>query len=224
MRRRILTVTAVSLGLLALLAGPARAHVDVEAEEAVAGAETTLTFSFQHGKDGTPTTGLEVLMPEGTEVLSVPEVEGWASEVDDVEGTVTWTGGPVADGDRASFPVEVRLPATPGVVLFKTIQTAEAGELAWIEEEDGHEEGSYPAPRLELVADPNATTTTENPTSTTAAGDDTTTTTERLPGTTLEADQRDDGNNSAAPWFIGSGIAALVAIGAGGYWLKSRAA
>jgi hypothetical protein len=43
-----------------------------------------------------------------------------------------------------------------------------------------------------------------------------------LPGTTLEADQRDDGNTSAAPWFIGSGVAAIVMVGAGGWLLQRR--
>lgn len=43
-----------------------------------------------------------------------------------------------------------------------------------------------------------------------------------LPGTTLEADQRDDGNTSAAPWFIGSGLAAIVVVGAGGWMMQRR--
>ncbi len=56
-----------------------------------------------------------------------------------------------------------------------------------------------------------ATGTTEDTTTTTASD---------LPGTTLEAEQRDDGNTSAAPWVIGSGIAALAAVGIGGWILK----
>ncbi|MGQ0832154.1 MAG: hypothetical protein ACT4OV_10800 [Microthrixaceae bacterium] len=47
--------------------------------------------------------------------------------------------------------------------------------------------------------------------------------TESLPGTTLEADARDDGT-SPAPWFIGSGVAAAVAVAVGGTLLKRRAA
>ncbi len=67
-------------------------------------------------------------------------------------------------------------------------------------------------PGLTLVGDPNATSTTSAPP---AARSD-------LPGTTLEAQERDDGNTSAAPWVIGSGLAALVAIGIGGALLKRR--
>jgi hypothetical protein len=85
---------------------------------------------------------------------------------------------------------------------------------------EGEDHDSNPAPRLTLVADPDATTsTTAATTSTTAA----TTTTDELPGTTLEAQERDDGSTSAAPWVIGSAIAAVLAIAIGGTVLKRRA-
>lgn len=47
-------------------------------------------------------------------------------------------------------------------------------------------------------------------------------TTERLPGTSLEAQERDDGSTSAYPWVIGSGVAALAVVGVGGMLLKRR--
>jgi hypothetical protein len=43
-----------------------------------------------------------------------------------------------------------------------------------------------------------------------------------LPRTMLEAEQRDDGGTDAAPWVIGSGLAALAAVGIGGAVLKRR--
>lgn len=219
MRRRLLAVPALVLAVLVLLAAPALAHVDVEAEEAVAGATTTITFTFQHGKDGTATTGLEVLLPEGTTVLEVLEVPGWTSDVDETAGTVTWTGGSVPDGTPARFPLRVTLPDVEGEVLFKTIQTTEAGELAWIQEEADPEEGSYPAPRLILAPNPDPTTTAAPATTTTQP---TTSTSQRRAGTTLESEQRDDGSQDATPWLVGSGIAAAVAVGAGGWLLKRR--
>jgi uncharacterized protein YcnI len=219
MTRRLLAIPPLAVACIVALASAAAAHVDVDPVEALAGSTTTLTFSFHHGKDGTATTGLEVLMPAGAAVVDVPEVPGWTSVVDEAAGTVSWSGGSVPDGTEAAFPVTVQLPTTPGVVLFKTIQTTEAGELAWIQEDEGEEEGSYPAPRVTLVADPSATTTTEAPTTTTEAR---TSTTERRAGTTLEAEQRDDGDNDAAPWLIGSGLAAAAAVGVGGWVLKRR--
>jgi uncharacterized protein YcnI len=190
--------------------------VDVDPAEAVAGATETLTFRVAY--EGSPTTGVEVQLPEGASVSEVPDKAGWTTSVDEAARTVIWSGGSVAADD--DFAVVVDLPTTPGEVLFPTIQLTADGEVAWIspEESEGHD--TNPAPRLTLVADPEAssTTTTEAPTTTTTEDDEA-----DLPGTTLEAEERDDGGTSAAPWVIGSGLAALVAIGLGGWFLKRRA-
>lgn len=45
---------------------------------------------------------------------------------------------------------------------------------------------------------------------------------ERLPGTTLEANQRDDGGDSLVPWVVGSGVAAIVVIVGGGLVVQRR--
>jgi uncharacterized protein YcnI len=221
MTRRLLATTLLALAGLLLFASAAGAHVEVDPGEAVAGSTITLTFSFHHGKDGTATTALEVLVPDGATVVEVPAITGWTSAVDDTTGTITWSGGSAPDGTQAEFPVVVQLPDTAGLVLFKTIQTTEAGELAWIEEEESEAEGAFPAPRLTLTPDPNVTTTTTDAASITT--NDSPPTTERLPGTSLEAEERDDGSTSAAPWVIGSGVAALVVVGVGGLLLKRRA-
>ena len=222
MTRRLTLGLALIAGLLVAVAAPATAHVDLDPGEATAGSTITLTFSFHHGKDGAATTALEVQLPEGTSVVEVPPASagGFTSEVDETGRTVRWSGGSVPDGTEARFPIVVTLPAEPGLALFPTVQETAAGELAWISPDEGEGEDQSPAPRLTLVADPNATTTTTAPPTT----EPPTTTTEReLPGTTLEAEERDDGTTNAAPWVIGSAIAALVAIAAGGTYLKRRA-
>lgn len=223
MTRRLPLVLALASGVLLLAATAAGAHVELDPGEAFAGSTATLTFSFHHGKDGTGTTSLEVLLPPGASVVEVPATPGWTSRVDVAAGTVTWSGF-TPDGTEVELPVVVALPTTPGETLFKTIQTTEAGELAWIEAEESEAEGAYPAPRLTLIADPAATTTTEAamtvaPTSETT---ETTQTSERPAGTTLEADERDD-DTSVAPWLIGSGLAAAAVVGIGGLLLKRRA-
>jgi hypothetical protein len=43
-----------------------------------------------------------------------------------------------------------------------------------------------------------------------------------LPGTNLEADERDDGTTDTPAWMIGSGIAAVMAVGVGGTLLGRR--
>jgi hypothetical protein len=73
-----------------------------------------------------------------------------------------------------------------------------------------------PAAWAHLESEP-AQAAAGSPTTTTA-----TTATDELPGTTLEAEERDDGSNAAAPWLIGSAIAAVLAIAIGGTLLKRR--
>ena len=219
--RRLPLAAVLSFAVLVLLARPALAHVDLAPEQAVAGSTTTLTFRFHHGKDGTATTGLEVQVPDGATVVEVPPVPGWTAALSADGTVVTWSGGSVPDGTEAAFPLVVRLPDAPGTALFPTIQTTEAGELAWIspDHEDGEDESARPAPRIELRPGPGSTgasTTTSPGTSATTAS------TRDLPRTALEADQRDDGGGSLVPWVVGSGVAALGAILVGGTILRRR--
>lgn len=216
MIRRLVAFASLTVIALSALAGPASAHVEIEPEEAVAGSATTLTFVVEY--EGAATTGLVVQLPEGAAATEVPAKDGWTSVIDSVANTATWSGGSAPVDE--SFDLVVQLPTTPGEVLFPAIVQTTDGEEAWIEEAESEGETGKPAPRLTLTADPNATTATTTATTTTAAP--TTTTTSALPGTTLEADQRDDGNTSAAPWIIGSGIAAVLAIASGGLFLKRK--
>ena len=71
---------------------------------------------------------------------------------------MSWTGGPVEADEE--FDVVVQLPDTAGVVLFPAIQLTTEGEVEWIGPEEGEGHDTNPAPRMTLVADPNATTTT----------------------------------------------------------------
>jgi uncharacterized protein len=216
MLRRLTLVLALALTAVVALASPAWAHVELDPTEATAGATETLTFHVAF--EGAATVGLDVQLPEGASVVDVPEKAGWTSAVDEAERTVSWSGGSVEADD--TFGVVVALPAVTGEVLFPAIQRTTDGEVAWIDEAEGEDHDGHPAPRLTLVADPNATTTTT--TSDTSTTEDVTTTTADLPGTTLEAANEGDGD-SAAPWLIGAGIAALLAILIGGLLLKRRA-
>ena len=192
--------------LVVLLAIPAGAHVDVDPGEAAAGSTVTLTFSFRHGLDGSATTALAVQIPDGAAIAEVPAKEGWTSALSEGGTVVTWTGGSVPDGTEAAFAVVVRLPAGEGEALFPTIQTTEAGELAWISADEGEGEDAHPAPRLVLTPGEASTTTR-------AARD--------LPRTILEVEERDDGGSSPL-WWVLSGVAAVVAIAVGGTILSRR--
>ena len=211
MPRRTLAVLSLAAVLSVVGVPPALAHTELEPEEAVAGATEMLTFHVAYEAAGT--TGLDVQLPDGASVVEVPAKAGWTSSSDPEESTVSWEGAPVEADEE--FEVVVELPDRSGVVLFPAIQRTTEGEVAWISEEEGEGSDGKPAPRLTLVAAPGASTTT-------TTTEPTNTTTRELPGTTLEAaNEGDDG--SAAPWLVGSGIAAAVAIAVGGYLLKRRA-
>jgi len=213
MLRRLPLLLAVTAVAVVALAAPALAHTELEPSEATSGSTETLTFHVAY--EGAGTTGLDVQLPEGASVVEVPDKPGWTSSTP-AANQVSWAGGPV-EADE-TFDVVVELPTTTGVVLFPAVQLTTEGEVAWIDPEEGEGHDGNPAPRLTLVADPNATTTTEPPTTTT---EETTSSTADLPGTTLEA--ADDGDDdAAAPWLIGAGLAALAAIALGGWFLKRR--
>lgn len=214
--------------LLVSSAGPALAHVDLDPEEAVAGSTTVLTFSFHHGRDGGPTTSLTVQMPAGTEVLDLPDKEGWSTTVEPGDPpVVVWDGGEVPDGVEETFEVEVRLPSEPGEVLFPTIQEGPAGELAWIAQEGGASEADNPAPRIVLTPDPEPTATTGAPattevtTSTTSTTSDATTDDGLDDGTQAAARTGDDGG---VPWPLVVGVVLLVALAVGVALLVRRRA
>jgi len=215
MLRRLTLVLSLALVVVFATAPAASAHTELEPEEATAGTVETLTFHVAY--EGAGTTGLDVQLPEGASVVEVPPKAGWTTSSDPEANTVSWAGGPV-EADEV-FDVVVQLPNTTGVVLFPAVQLTTEGEVAWIGEEEGEGHDTNPAPRITLVANPAGTTTTTAPTTTTTAS---TSTTADLPGTTLEA--ADDGDDdSAAPWLIGAGIAAVVAIVIGGTLLKRHA-
>jgi hypothetical protein len=213
------TAVALLLGLAALVgpALPAGAHVDLEPAQAEAGSTASLTFIFHHGKDGSATTALAVQLPDGASVVEVPPKDGWTSAVTEAGMVVTWTGGSVPDGTEAAFTLVVRLPTGEGEVLFPTIQTTEAGELAWISADEGEGEEARPAPRLVLTPGQAAS-------SSSVGSEESTTTRPRadLPRTILEAEQRDDGTGSGAVWWIASGVGAVLAIAIGGTILSRR--
>lgn len=199
MSRRLAAAATLSLLGLLVLASPAWAHVEVEPEAAVAASVTTLTFTAEY--EGAATTGLVVQLPDGAVVTDVPEKAGWTSTVDDAAHTVSWTGGSAPDDE--TFSVVVQLPPTPGEVLFPAIQQTTDGEEAWIGQEEAEGEAGHPAPRLTLLADPNATTITTAQVTTSTTVRTTTT-------TTAEADD-DDGGTSAAPWLVGGAVVTVVA-------------
>ncbi|MBM7519367.1 YcnI family copper-binding membrane protein [Nocardioides nitrophenolicus] len=141
-----------ALGIVALTAGAASAHVTVTPNTTAAGAYAVLTFSVGHGCEGSPTTSLAIQMPESipevtptvnpgwdvekvSEQLAEPITDEHGNEVTERTAQVVYTAKtPLADGYRDTVELSVQLPDEVGDTLaFPVVQTCEKGKTDWTE-------------------------------------------------------------------------------------------
>ena len=162
-----------ALATVALVAAPASAHVSGTPSETAAGSFTVLTMSVPHGCDGSPTTKVEIQVPES--VLSVtptrnpyydleaniqeldePVTDAHGNEVTERTASIVYTSNdPLPEGQRDTFELTFQVPDTAGETLaFPTIQTCQKGETGWVEvpsEGQDPEELEHPAPSFEVT-------------------------------------------------------------------------
>lgn len=158
---RYLAGGALAAGLV-LAPAAAFAHVGVDSSDApVAGQTTTLTFGFNHGCDGSPTTQIAVTLPDGLSGVHPIQDAGWTIEVErggdaGRVSTVTYTATePVPDELRGEVAMQVGFADdAAGELVFPVEQTCESGSTAWSEVaeagQDPHELDA-PAPTLEMA-------------------------------------------------------------------------
>lgn len=171
---RIAGAGATALGIVALSAGAASAHVTVTPSTTAAGSYTVLTFSVGHGCEGSPTTKIAIQMPEAIPSVTPTINQGWtvrkvseklADPIEDAHGNtiterisqVVYTARtPLADGFRDTFELSVQVPDAEGdTVTFPVIQTCQKGETSWIETPaagQDEEELESPAPAFTITA------------------------------------------------------------------------
>lgn len=171
---RIAGAGATALGIVALSAGAASAHVTVTPSTTAAGSYTVLTFSVGHGCEGSPTTKIAIQMPEAIPSVTPTLNQGWAvrkvseklaKPIEDAHGNkltervsqVVYTARtPLADGFRDTFELSVQVPDAEGdTVTFPVIQTCQKGQTSWIEtpaEGQDEEELESPAPAFTITA------------------------------------------------------------------------
>lgn len=171
---RIAGAGAAALGIVALSAGAASAHVTVTPSTTAAGAYTVLTFAVGHGCEGSPTTKIAIRMPESIPSVTPALNQGWtvrkvsqklAEPIEDAHGNkiteriseVVYTARtPLADGFRDTFELSVQVPDAEGeTVTFPVVQTCQQGTTSWIEtpaEGQDAEELESPAPAFTITA------------------------------------------------------------------------
>ena len=161
-RALITTATTGAAMSIALLtgAGPASAHVHVDAEGATPGSTSVLTFRVPgESETGAMTTQFSVALPNvasaRTEVMP-----GWTARLDRdaAAGTVrsvTWTAAPsigISSEQFALFNVSVTLPNQPTVTLPATQTYSDGTVVRWDQPPlPGGAEPEYPVPELKLT-------------------------------------------------------------------------
>ena len=170
---RVCALPAATAAIALSLVAPASAHVSATVSDASAGAFTVATFSVPHGCEESPTTRIEIQVPDS--VLSVtptrnpfydvtstiteldqPTTDAHGNEVTERTSSITYTAtSPLPDGQRDTFELSFQVPDAEGEVLaFPTIQTCEKGRTDWTEvaaEGQDADELEHPAPSFEIL-------------------------------------------------------------------------
>lgn len=173
---RTAVVVAALVGLLAVGAGIASAHVTVRSPNASAGGFGVVVFTVPNESDTANTTRVRIQIPESTPLasVSVEQVPGWTVTTtqttlkkplttDDGDQVTTATsvidfeaakGGGIPPGQFQEFRLSGGPFPDTAKMTFNVIQTYSDGtEAAWIEPTiEGQPEPQHPAPSLKLTS------------------------------------------------------------------------
>jgi uncharacterized protein YcnI len=200
---RLLVVAGLTALAVAVTAGPALAHVSVDAPDATQGGFTVVSFRVPTESETASTTGLKVQLPADQPLasVSVKPKAGWtyttqtaklATPIETDDGQVTeavsvidWTAASPAAGIKPGefdeFQISVGPLPNAAAMVFKAIQTYSDGkQVAWIDEPapGSTAEPEHPAPTLTLAAAAAETGgASPSPTASAAAGTGSATTT-----------------------------------------------
>lgn len=169
--RRVAVGATVALGGVAMLSGVASAHITPQDPEGPAGGYMTTAFKVGHGCDGSPTTKIEIKIPDGVLSVAPQPIDGWeltttkktldppvdsnGTKITETVGTVTWAGGNLPADQLQMFWLSMKLPdgKVGDVLSFPVVQTCATGETDWIEiAKPGEDEPEHPAPTITLTA------------------------------------------------------------------------
>jgi uncharacterized protein YcnI len=226
--RRLASVAAGAAAAIAMIAGPAAAHVTVNPNTATQGGYAKLTFRVPNETTTAATTKVEVVVPTDHPIpsISVRPVPGWSAvversklaaplkdddgnEVTDAISKITWTAAAdavIKPGQFQEFDISAGPLPQVDQIVFKALQTYSDGSVVrWIEEPKAGQDAEHPAPVLKLApkgsANTGAATTTSAAASVTATADDA----------------------ESSPWpLVVSIVALVVALGAAGLALRGR--
>ncbi len=152
--------------VVALTTLPTLAHVSLETKQAVAGSGYKAVLRVPHGCDGSPTTSIRVLLPEGFRLAKPMPKAGWqlstvkrsvvpfdnhGTQVTEDVTEIEWRGGMLPDDFYDEFVFRGTLPERAGEsVWFKVVQQCVRGETRWEEIPAGNKAPAKPAAGVKL--------------------------------------------------------------------------
>jgi uncharacterized protein YcnI len=113
---RVCVLLSIACLMILATAGVAWAHVVVHPIDAPAGSYQKFDLSVPTEKD-TPTTKVQVEVPEGFTVTGVQPVPGWHYEFEKGSGlvkSITWSGGKIDPEEFQEFSFQARTPEETG--------------------------------------------------------------------------------------------------------------
>jgi uncharacterized protein YcnI len=151
-------ISALAVALLvALGTGRAGAHVTLAPRSVPPGGTVDFTIRCPDESGTASTVKLVVQLPVDTRLadVRVPAVPGWRSSTtmrDGAVDTVTWEGGAIRPHEVGYFHLVATVPATPGPLPFKAVQTYDDGNVVrWIDARaPGEPEPPFPTPIVEV--------------------------------------------------------------------------
>jgi len=225
MKRKLVTVGAIITGVVALMAGPAFAHISITPDGDVSNEGLVVAIlKVPNEETDAGTTKIALVFPAtpGLTTAQPQLIDGWTFNVEkDAAGNVTqvvWTGGPLTGENEVELPLTIgTIPDGTETIDFKAVQTYDNGEeVRWIEPTPaGGEEPEHPAPVLTVsgVAPEEHSETTTDSGGVTATADDHTAT------TTSEEHSEDEGMSTGVIIAIVIGVVLVLAVLA---WVLSR--
>ncbi|TVT60233.1 DUF1775 domain-containing protein [Amycolatopsis rhizosphaerae] len=140
---------------LVLLAGPAQAHVRVQAPQAVVGMPATLRFRVPSEEQVAGTIRLSLTVPADLTVTGIDPVDGWTATPGAGSHEITWTAQPghqLRPDQAADFTVHAGpLPEHPSLG-FVMVQIYSNGDMvAWDQIQAGPGAPEFPSPVLTVA-------------------------------------------------------------------------
>ncbi len=145
-RKCMVTIAATGL-TLAWMTGSAGAHVEPAPNSVQKGTTAEITFTLEHGCGESPTTKLEIQVPDGVTNAKPGDKAGWTGST--AGNVVTFVGGPQPAHEETDFTVSFTFPNAAGTLHFPTVETCEVGKISWIEiPVEGSPEPEFVAPTV----------------------------------------------------------------------------